>query len=83
MPFGGSADEQRMQKHASQFGWRSATAAIAAVALIQLISVAGLPLSAGMMGSSRPALGHKPTSGLWGADDGAKLNAVRGPVEHQ
>jgi hypothetical protein len=35
------------------------------------------------MGSSRPAIGDKPTSGLWGADEGAKLNAVRGPVEHQ
>jgi hypothetical protein len=49
----------------------------------RLISVAGLPFSAGMMGSSRPAIGHKPMSGLWGADEGAKHYADRGPVEHQ
>jgi hypothetical protein len=72
-----------MQKRASRSGWRFAVAAIAAMVLIQLISVAGLQFSAGMMGSSRQAIGHKPTSGLWGADEGAKLTAVRGPVEHQ
>jgi hypothetical protein len=48
-----------------------------------LISVAGLHVSAGMMASSRPGIGHEPKSGLWGADEGAKLYAVRGPVEHQ
>jgi hypothetical protein len=47
------------------------------------ISVAGLHVSAGMMASSRPGIGHEPKSGLWGADEGAKLYAVRGPVEHQ
>lgn len=35
------------------------------------------------MASSRPASGLAPTSGLWGAEDGAKRYAVRGPVEHQ
>jgi hypothetical protein len=52
MPFGGPANEWRMQKHASRLGWRFAGAATAALALIQLISVAGLPLSAGMMGAA-------------------------------
>jgi hypothetical protein len=72
-----------MQKHASRIGWRPAVAVLAAMALIQLVSVAGLNLSAGRMASSRPAIGPEPTSGLWGADEGAKLHAVRGPVEHQ
>ena len=72
-----------MQKHASLMSWRFAVAAFAVMALIQLISVAGLHLSAGMMASSRPGIGHEPKSGLWGADEGAKLYAVRGPVEHQ
>jgi hypothetical protein len=35
------------------------------------------------MASSRPAIGPEPKSGLWGADEGAKFHAVRGPVEHQ
>ena len=39
-------------------GWHFAIAASAAVALIQLISVAGLHVSAGMMASSRPGIGH-------------------------
>ena len=72
-----------MQKRANHLGWRLAVAALAAMALIQLISVAGLHVSAGMMASSRPGIGHEPKSGLWGADEGAKLYAVRGPVEHQ
>jgi hypothetical protein len=72
-----------MQKRASYRGWQVAVAAFASMALIQLFSVAGLDLSAGRMASSRPAIGHEPTSGLWGAEDGAKLSAVRGPVEHQ
>jgi hypothetical protein len=36
-----------------------------------------------MMASSRPGIGHEPKSGLWGADEGDKLFAVRGPVEHR
>jgi hypothetical protein len=72
-----------MQKRATHMGGRFAIAALAVMALIQLISVAGLHVSAGMMAISRPGIGNEPTSGLWGADEGAKLFAVRGPVEHQ
>jgi hypothetical protein len=35
------------------------------------------------MATSRPAIGNEPKSGLWGADEGAKRSAIRGPVEHQ
>jgi hypothetical protein len=57
LPFGGFKFDRRMQKRASRVGWPTAIAAGAVMALIQLISVAGLPLSAGMMGTSRPAIG--------------------------
>jgi hypothetical protein len=46
------------KKRANRAGWHFAIAALAAVALIQLISVAGLHVSAGMMASSRPGIGH-------------------------
>jgi hypothetical protein len=83
LPSGGLHREGRMQKRANQIGWHFAAAAVAAMALILLISVSGLHGSAGKMASSRPGIGYEPKSGLWGADEGAKLFAVRGPVEHQ
>jgi hypothetical protein len=48
-----------------------------------LFAVAGLPVSAGMIASSGPVVGDEPTTGLWGAEDGEILFAVRGPVEQQ
>jgi hypothetical protein len=58
IPFGGFDFDQRMQKRASTVSWRFAVAAAAAAAVMLLISVAGLDLSAGMMATSRPAIGN-------------------------
>jgi hypothetical protein len=69
-----------MQKHASLRGWRTAVAAVVSTALM-LFAVAGLHLSAGMIASGGPGLGDEPTTGLWGADEGVRLYADRGPVE--
>jgi hypothetical protein len=52
------------------------------MAALVLLAVAGLHVSAGMMASSGPGIGDEPTTGLWVAEDGAKLFADRGPVEH-
>ena len=57
-PFGGFECERHMQKRASLSGWFLAVAAIAVATMVQLISVAGLDLSAGMMATSRPAIGN-------------------------
>jgi hypothetical protein len=45
------------KKRASSVSWRFAVAAGAATAMMLLISVAGLDLSAEMMATCRPAIG--------------------------
>ena len=82
-PEGEAANGRRMQKRANFRGWRLAIAILFAIALTLPVSVAGLHFGAGMIGTGRPASGQEPTHGLRGAEEGVKLHAVRGPVEHQ
>ena len=70
------------KNHATLAGWRVAVGAFASMALVSLIAIAGLPVSAGPRASSGPGLGDKPTNGLRGAEVGATLSAARGPGEH-
>jgi hypothetical protein len=80
---GGADETARMQKLAIRRGWSFVVGATASMALTLLISVAGLELSAGVMGRGGPYVGDEPTSGLRGAEAGVSVSRGGSPGEHQ